>query len=366
MSKKFQEVFIPLGEFDPEKFIVSDPVARKSKDGKKTFYRAPIRYLNSKGEECIPSIQAPDQAFFGVMPMAPFGSDLEEDHSNVVDYQILYYMNSKETIEEPTDHEAYFKNIIDVYREKVKDACFAFIKKDKRKKKKNPSHKCLLPNGVMSAITDEDGGVKNPYGPPKEIFDKDGNRKPDRMYTKLICRKKNGKVDSFITTIYGPGDKKMNPLKCEEIMGTLTPVFQFGDCTLTAVTESNFGAFPNIRFIEGNYVPFKTGGNHRRMLASNPKASESSSDSSSEDTEGNDESDEGFERESNPINDLNNVNKDSDESEDEKNEKSEENSEDSSEDEEEREKKRAKEKRAENEKRKQKRREKREKKKAKK
>ena len=305
------ELFIPLGTCEEERFCVLPPVTHSftKGDSEIEWCTSEGRYINDDGIKCEAYFELPEQYSFGTNACYPMTMAKEEKTpANMTGIQICYPMTTMKTIENPMksekDSQYVFDCLRDVTWKKMKELCDDQIDDDDRKVPA-PTYASYV-TATRGKTVDISKAVKPPYsfpmvtpkGQKKKVEDRS---KPQRAYIKFMT-KGEGRDMRCITSVYGPGDKKVSALKYIDVKGKATPVVKWeGVFWGSHGQKAPYGASVRLRVAEMNFTPVTDGGPRRRMLGPNLSVPEEDDISDDEDTknfpqnQGN-EQDEGFVR----------------------------------------------------------------------
>jgi len=311
-KEEVPEIYIPLGTCKKERCRILDPVTHSfSKgDSEVEWCTSEGRYINDDGVECEAYFEMPEQFCFGTNVCYPMGTSKEDKlPENMTGLQICYPITSMKTIESPTKIELagqyIFDCLNDVTWDKLVEQCDDSIEAEDRKVPA-PTFSSYVTATRGTSVKRSDA-VKPPYGYPM-VDAKQGKKKkvedrskPQRAYIKLIT-KGNGRNLRCITSVYGPGDRKVSPLKYIDVRGKVTPVMKWDGVFWGAHGQkAPYGASVRLRVAEMNYSPQTDGGPRRRMLGPNTSVPEEDDNSDDEGEHVNEpkhegvEQDEGFE-----------------------------------------------------------------------
>ena len=274
------EIFVPLGECKKERLRVLDPVTHTftKGDSEIEWCTSEGRYVNDEGVECEVYFELPEQFSFGTNASYPIGTSKEDKIlDNMTGIQICYPITSMKTIENPTKTELAGKQIFDFLEEvtwdKMENLCDPQIDPEDR----------IIPRPAYNSYVAAVGGktirkseaVKPPYGFPMVPIKGQKNKKeedrskPQRAYIKLIT-KGEGRNLRCMTSVYGPGDRKVSALKYIDVKGKMTPVIKWeGVFWGSHGQKAPYGASVRLRVSEMNFSPASDGGPRRRMLGRN-------------------------------------------------------------------------------------------------
>lgn len=270
--------FVSLGEFDPSRLVLEDPVERKSKNREFSWFTSKGGYLNDDGEVCRLYLELPEQFFFGINGIYPNGTkDTEKSIEIIEGLQICYLLTSMETIENPTKDEQYAMDTLKALWQLTVKRIGEFVEDEDIE----------LPGVTESAYhaskaKDDPSVVVKPCFdyPMKKVEGKKGKEKlepdtskPQRSYLKLETFGKGRKMKCN-SLVYGPGDKAISPLRFLDRRGRVKPVIHWSGVYYGAHGKRSWGASVTLRVSEMNFVPQKRGGPPRRMLAKNTAPAE--------------------------------------------------------------------------------------------
>lgn len=259
---------ISPAEFDPSRLVISNPVQTKTTV---PYTRADISYLDDAGTPCRLCIQAPTQHSFGVGPVHAF--DDKERTGPVVDYQVVYSMNSLATFESPTGEEEAFKtamdSLTDTLTEKLTDESFFEM---------IPAAQAALLDPSSSRTKNGRAGIKPIYDFPRKDGDKGGKKikiadtsKPARMYVKLIyfsgTDKSGAPYSRMETRFYRPPDTthSLDPREFVNVRGAITPLFHIREVYFGNHGANPYGASFSIRLLEADFAPQEAIGSSRLL-----------------------------------------------------------------------------------------------------
>lgn len=252
-------------DFDASKLIVGEP--EENEQGK---FKSALGYEGELDDpQCTPKsgkwknddeyvhIDLPPMFCFGVSKSyTPNKPRTAEFHSG---YQVCVQMTSPDTVNDMTKEEQATSDFNDGLCEAVANYMI-------ENKSELPVMFQHMPDQAIRKMVrplfnhpnkkpDEDAPppAKGKKRPPPEV----DTSKPKRAYLPLIFWKKSG---SFSTRIFGPGDKKVDPLKYEGVYGMIEPSIRlnwafYGDKAVSL----------NVEMTEANFVPTKRKEPTRRL-----------------------------------------------------------------------------------------------------
>lgn len=256
-NKTYPLTFIPLMTFDIEKLHVSPPRSNTFNDV--TTVKSKFLYENDEGELSIPYFEAPKQrtSFWEVFPMQESKQDAQD--KTLSGYQLSYPVCSNLTLEDPTEEEVYYKDMLNSIAQKVRESMVDFVElKDKDEEYVLPKQTLISYNGSKN-----DEWLKPMYSYPKKDADKKGGKKiidkdrPQRTYIKLLT---TGKGDTLkvLTKIFGPGDEALHPSSLVTKQCEIEPVFKLDSVFYGAHGETGCGASIQIKLDQCNYYPVES------------------------------------------------------------------------------------------------------------
>jgi hypothetical protein len=266
MALGLQEVFIPLGSYEPEKLTLTNIKEKtiKLRNGKsQTSYISDWIYTDENGKQGIPCFELGEQLTFGVNTLHPYDmNDADKTPDTVDSLQICYPMTSMETVNDPTEEE---KHCIDLFDN--------LIEKTKAKGIEEASRKTSsMPKNARASFKDEstaDEVIKPLYFHSKNPETKqEDTTKPKKSYIKLITYGK-GKQMKVNTVFYGPGDKRVNPMKYVDVRGKIHPVVRLEAVTWGSQGTSDYLAFIRMKVLQANYTPTDSVISSKRFLSPN-------------------------------------------------------------------------------------------------
>jgi len=262
MSEPKRILFNSNLDFDETKFVVNKPENKKfDKGGSNIEYVKSSGYYKDNDNLYEVFIEGPTQNYFGINPTFPLGYDGDKSVDDITGLQIYYPLSSIKTVEEPTPEEVQFQTILNAIKKSVINSVEreCSLPKDKR----------VVPPPTYSSFLSarEEGDISHAVKPistyPFKKNDKNmktgelDKTKPQRMYVKLKTFGK-GKDINVHTSIYGPGDKKVNVLSKLDIIGTIHPVFKWEGVYWGAHGSTSYGASATFKLVEAN-VTFSPG-----------------------------------------------------------------------------------------------------------
>jgi len=270
------EICIKPEDFDPSRVVVHDPVKNEFKIGETKIVTTTStgKYLNDEGVECTLYVMAPEQNSFGPSYNYPMGTN-EDDKvpENAKGLQICYPMTSLATVQDPTDSEAAFKNVIMGLWQAAVDKGREEAEKDE------PAIPGVSVNSFTAAAKKGtwEKAVKIPFSHPRNKEDKKtlDKTKPETMYVKLVTSGQ-GPALKALTPFYGPGDKKMNAIAFVDVRGKIVPCFMWEGVYYGAHgPEAPHGASLRFKLVEANYTPQSVSSlPQHRMLSKNSAPAE--------------------------------------------------------------------------------------------
>lgn len=193
---------VPLDEWDWERVVISDPQKSDIPDGSGSYYRARIQYLYADGTIGPAIVELGKHYCFGVQPdnTDKDGNVLKDKDTGLPKplrgYRMPIVMTSQNaTVKEPTAEEQREVDFFDEWKNHV--IKYAVDNKAGIKKAaKSDEAVASLVSSILYRKGESDGEVDETVSP--------------KLYISLKYFPKNKEIG---TAFYGPGDKKLDPLK---------------------------------------------------------------------------------------------------------------------------------------------------------
>lgn len=204
-------------------------------------------------------VSTPPMQCYGLFPTYEYQKPRTDE--NINGYQFMVPLTSQDTVANPTADEkkiiAFFTGLRQQLLKFMVDnqsdlpEHYQAVDADKMGMMVNPI--------VSRQKKEEEGADKNPKKKAKKVEDE---TKPLMLFMPTLFYKKNAQ---FGTNVYGPGNKKVDPMKYSKIKGTIEMVIR--------IRYVNYGkkATFNMQLYEANYVPDPSAQTapRRRLIADN-------------------------------------------------------------------------------------------------
>jgi len=274
-TEKTTEILVDPLNFDRSRVVIKDAVRNEFSIGDLpiTTTFGDGYYLDEKGNECDLYISLTPQQCFGVSYIHDPALKKEmQTPDNAKGLQICYQMTSIKTINSPTQEE---QATIDMMRA-LWEVAVEKVKEEMEMDDENRRIPAPTINSASAVIIKPENKqnwenvVKIPfdYNLTKDKKSKD-KTKPMRMYVKLITQG-SGPTLKALTSFFGPGDKKTNPLRYVDVRGIITPCLKWeGVYYGQHGNKATFGASLRFKLVEANFTPQNGSIPNRRMLGKN-------------------------------------------------------------------------------------------------
>lgn len=292
------EIFIPLGQdFDWSTVVITEPETKSfSKQGQGSIETTTSQaYVpGPNGEKLQIYFQIATQKVWGINGNWELNTPKEQQTpENLKGFQIAYPLTSTETFTCPTADEIHTKNCFDEISKISLDFVTQECENKRSKKADTRKIAAVTYNSYIAGKNDDDlSTVVKPIYDWVKSEDKTtkqkyvNKQKPQNSYLKLVTR---GQKPNLVcaTSIYGPGDKLVSPLKYmrfsdkdKPILTEVDSVVHFEGLFYGAHGKTPYGASIKLRVVQMSIRPAMLDSSlpKRRMLPANTAVEATSED----------------------------------------------------------------------------------------
>uniref|UniRef100_A0A6C0LXS2 Uncharacterized protein n=1 Tax=viral metagenome TaxID=1070528 RepID=A0A6C0LXS2_9ZZZZ len=235
---------IHVTDFDPSRLQFSDPKIVEGDTG--NFVKCDVQYVYDDGTPSNLFVVLPTNFCFGVSPIYMYGKERTPD-TVTGKYQVAYSVTSQETKDEPTKEEKAIFTLNEGFKKRLRDYVIENAAELGTGFEDVIDNEVLLSRKVKDLI--KPGMMQDPKYPKNKLKKVIDPTKTYKWYIKLWQSQKNG--GRMLTTMRGPGDKLVNPLKYLNVWGDITPVVLIS----WVYFDGDKGASAQCLLSEANFVP---------------------------------------------------------------------------------------------------------------